>query len=97
MTFTQFRKFKGGRETNIFVNPQLKSTPQLTTFKSLAERDRLYPACAADEDKKELGMTAPGIFKAWDWKDYFPLHPLCTKKTAGRPMGPDPAAFKGFL
>ena len=97
MTFTQFRKFKGGSETNIFANPQIKSTPKFTTFKSLAERDKSYPACAVDEEKKEQGLIQAGVHAPWDWKDYFPSNPQCTKKTAGRPMGPDPAAFKGFL
>lgn len=96
MTFTEFRKFKGGKETNIFANPGIRSTPVITTFKSLAERDKLYPACGTDEEQKELGLTRNG-YKFWDWQDYFPSNPQCTKKTAGRPMGPDPAAFKDML
>lgn len=97
MTFTEFRKFKGGRETNIFADPKIKSAPFLTTFKSLAERDKRYPACAVDEEKKEMGLLPSGAYTPWDWKDYFPANPQCTKKTAGRPIGPDPAAFKEFL
>ena len=97
VTFPRFRKLKGGKETNIFVNPQIPSTPVIKTYASLAERDKLYLKFEAAEAKNEQGAIKPGVFTPWDWKDYFPRNFLCTKKTAGRPMGPDPAAFKGFL
>ena len=77
--------------------PQIPSTPVIKTYASLAERDKLYLKFEAAEAKNEQGAIKPGVFTPWDWKDYFPRNFLCTKKTAGRPMGPDPAAFKGFL
>ena len=97
LTFTQYRKMKGGPETNIFENPGIPAVPQIAVFKSMADRNKNYERFLKDENKRELGMTAPNVFKWWDWQELFPANPRCQKKTAGGPMGPDPAAFKDIL
>ena len=97
MTFTAYRKMKGGKETNIFANPGIPAVPQITTFKSRDDWQKNYQKFLKDENTRELGLISPGTYKWWDWQELFPTNPLCTKKTAGSPIGPDPAAFKDFL
>ncbi|MBE6385324.1 MAG: DUF1565 domain-containing protein [Lentisphaerae bacterium] len=97
MTFTAYRKMKGGKETNIFVNPGIPAVPQIAAFKSMADRNRNYQKFLKSENEKENGKLASGAYKWWDWPELFPTNPLCKKKTAGSPMGPDPAAFKDIL
>ena len=95
MTFTAYRKMKGGRETNIFVNPGIPAVPRIATFKSRADWSKNYHKFLKDENTKENGQLPTGGFKQWDWRDLFPTNPLCTKKSS--PMGPDPEALKDFL
>ena len=93
LTFTEFRKFKGNKESNLFINPQIPAVPAIAVFKSMADRNANQAKAARDEDKREAGMVSRGVFTPWDWKELFPRESQCRKRV----IGPDPAAFKGFL
>ena len=93
LSFTDFRKLKGNKESNLFLNPRIPAVPAIAVFKSMADRNANHAKFTANEDSREMGMIKRGVFKVWEWKDLFPEDAQCKK----RKIGPDPAALKDFL